>query len=212
MPIKRNSALDLSLTSFGTGNARGRFREFAEAQGSCRAAFATTPFSTWHSAGSTRHLLAAAAINIMRACAPGGAQFFPRILHAVARARDLSAVQALTYASPTGAATILIRAEIDLEFLGEQHRQRGINTLPHFRAIDEDGDGIVRADLEPGVQLAVGYPAAACWRAARRSRGASGKGGQSQSEHQAAAHHRRASAKFAAIGICPIAARTNARS
>ena len=44
--------------------------------------------------------------------------------------------------------------QIDLELLGEQHRQRGVDALSHFRAIDEDGDGVVDADLEPRVQLA----------------------------------------------------------
>ena len=46
---------------------------------------------------------------MVRACAAGDAQFFPRFLHAVAGAGDLAAVPwALMYASPTGAAASLI--------------------------------------------------------------------------------------------------------
>ena len=74
LPIKRKSAFGLSLTSFGTGN-----RTAASASSPKLALWPrgpdTTPFLTRQSAGSTCHLLAAAAINMTRARAPARRNF-----------------------------------------------------------------------------------------------------------------------------------------
>ena len=40
----------------------------------------------------------------------------------------------------------------DVELLGYQHRQRRMHFLSHFDARDRNGDAIVGADLEPGIE------------------------------------------------------------
>ena len=39
-------------------------------------------------------------------------------------------------------------APIRIELIGEQHRQSGINTLPHFRVIHDNSDSFISADTQ----------------------------------------------------------------
>ena len=40
---------------------------------------------------------------------------------------------------------------VRIEFFGKQHRQCSIDTLAHFRVIDDDGDSIIRPDSQERV-------------------------------------------------------------
>src|SRR3989442_1377498 len=53
------------------------------------------------------------------------------------------------------------RAKIDLQLLGDQHRERGVRALPHLDLGDDEGDTAVRLDAHVGVQRPVGGCAAA---------------------------------------------------
>ena len=59
----------------------------------------------------------------------------------------------LLQAPVSGCVLRLHLTPVALEFLGYDHGHRGENALPHFRLGDADGDGVVRRDEQPGVDL-----------------------------------------------------------
>ena len=130
----------------------------------------------------------------------GNAQLLPRILHAVAGAGDLAAIEGVDVRIADRRRDDVDPRQIDFELLGQQHGQRGVHALSHFRAVDDDGDRIVRRNLEPRIQLPAGR---------RVSRpGTSAKGRQRQRQHQPAAGRRRALAEIAAARVADGALKT----
>ena len=81
------------------------------------------------------------------------AQLLPRILHAVAGTGDLTAIEGVDVRIADRRGDDVDPRQIDFEFLSQQHGQRGVDALSHFRAVDDDGDRIVRGHLEPRIQL-----------------------------------------------------------
>ncbi len=104
----------------------------------------------------------------MRAWAPAVRSFSQASRDAVARAGDLASVGGVDVRIADRRGHDPDARQVDLEFLGEQRRQRGVHPLPHLRAIDQHGDRIVCADLEPRIQLALRRRRRVAGRAAKR--------------------------------------------
>ena len=84
-----------------------------------------------------------------RLCA-GFAQLFPRITHAGAAAGDLCAKQVVGVHGTDRRRFDAYRLEGDAKLLGEQLRERCVDTLTHLGFIDEHRDGVVTRDAQPG--------------------------------------------------------------
>ena len=48
-------------------------------------------------------------------------------------------------------------APVGFQFLRDQHRQRGVDALPHLRLVDDDGDAVVRRDADESVGRVDGF-------------------------------------------------------
>ncbi len=84
----------------------------------------------------------------------GLAQLLPSVLHAVAGSGDLTSIEHVDVRVADWSRDDLDPRQVDLQLLGQQHWQRGVNPLPHLGAVHYHGDGIIGADPEPGIHLA----------------------------------------------------------
>ena len=180
VPIRVNRSGALSATSFGTGSFDCGLRHFAVGQ---------------RIAIRIEHLAAldAALGNVDLPVLRGGldqhharrrarlAQALPGIAHAGAAAGDLHADHRVDIRGAGRRRFDRDGRERHLEFLREQHRQRGVDALPHLGTVHQHGDAVVAADLEPGIGHAARRRARRLFPAAARQR---------NRQHQAAAGQR----------------------
>ena len=93
-------------------------------------------------------------ISISRTCAPADAQLFPAVAHRGRAAGELRAAeQRVAVELGVGRRDRdLDAAQVDVEFLGDQHRHRGVDALPHLGAGRDQRDGVVVGDVHPGIR------------------------------------------------------------
>ena len=132
------------------------------------------------------------------------AQLLPCILYAVAGTGDLTAVEGVYIRIPDRSGDDADPCQIDFKLFSQQRGQRGVDALSHFRAVDEDGDGVISSNFEPRVQLAAGRR---CSRLA-----AAAECRQRQCQHQAAANGSRAFTKIAPTGVLRLCAQEGGSS
>ena len=81
------------------------------------------------------------------------AELFPSVAHRSGAAGELRAAdqRVAIHLGIRRSDGHLHLAEINVELFGDQHRQRGVNTLAHFGAGRNQGDGVVIGDVHPGI-------------------------------------------------------------
>lgn len=114
----------------------------------------------------------------------GLAHRHPRCAHGGGTTGDLEAQGRVHVALVIGAGMFQDDVvEIDLQFFGNQHGDRGIGPLPHFHIRHGHGDPAITGDAQYGT----GLPAAAGVRSARLGTGVRTGLGQQHPQHQATA-------------------------
>ena len=111
----------------------------------------TWPFSARQLAGSNLPDLGRGGDQHGFGRGPGLAQAFPFRPGAGAAAGGLHAENSVVVNRINGSGGDPDLAPIRVKFFGHEHGQRRIDALAHFGMVDDDGDGIVRADAEEGV-------------------------------------------------------------
>ena len=129
--------------------------------------------------GDPPALSAAAVTSIARAVAPASRRSFHYAAHAVAAGGHLRAAHSRVAVAPIGGAhSVRDVLPVDVELLGDEHRHRRHDALPHFELGQHDPHRIVRVDPHPDVRLEC---------ARRRRGGRAGTFGHVGANHQTAA-------------------------
>ena len=147
LPINLYCDGSLSFGSFGTGSLAARSTSSPYERGGSMRHAERVPCRSCSRRREHSTSRAAAATSISRAAAPAC-----RIGSQVVRTLALPPVDWSPNSVLAPACWMAMSCPVRVEFLRENHRQRGAHALTHFRAGNDDGDLSVWRDMEIGIR------------------------------------------------------------